>query len=124
MSNDDAQDKYARGYHKGAFGHWMFKESWSKAKEGDPLINIGGWQGNHSWGDLVEGPNGTNITRRERIVAATGMIHHKKERNQNRRRRKSCAQVLKEIDEKKGQDLHFYDKNGNNRFGVTKRHSS
>lgn len=124
MSNDDVQDKYARGYHKGAFGHLMYKESWSKAKEGDPLINIGGWQGNHSWGDLVEGPNGTNITRRERIAAATGMIHHKKERNQNRRRRKSCVQVLKEMDEKKGQDLHFYDKNGNNRFGVTKRHSS
>lgn len=94
----------------------------SKAEHGGPLINLS-WQGNHSWNELVEGPNGTKITKRERIEAATGLIHHKKERNQNRRRRKSCAQVLQEIDEKRGEDLHFYDKNGKNRFGVTKKQS-
>jgi Mannosyltransferase OCH1 and related enzymes len=122
MSKDDVQGTiHARGYHKGAFGHWMYKESWSKANDGDPLINIGGWQGNHSWNDLVEGPNGNNITRRERIEALTQMVHHRKQRNNNMRGRKSCAQVLKEIDEKKRQDLHFYDKNGHNRFGVTKK---
>eukprot|EP00546_Thalassionema_frauenfeldii_P011837 CAMPEP_0178908142 /NCGR_PEP_ID=MMETSP0786-20121207/7759_1 /TAXON_ID=186022 /ORGANISM="Thalassionema frauenfeldii, Strain CCMP 1798" /LENGTH=353 /DNA_ID=CAMNT_0020580013 /DNA_START=466 /DNA_END=1527 /DNA_ORIENTATION=+ len=124
MSTDVAKDKHERGYHKGTFGHWMFKESWSKAQEGDPLINIGGWQGNHSWEDLVEGPNSTNITRRERIQGATGIMHHRKERRKNRKQGKSCAQLLKEIDEKNGQDLHFYDKNGNKRFGVTKRLAS